>query len=910
MNLETIAHYKIVRKLGAGGMGLVYEAEDNKLGRRVALKFLKETSSHDAGSIERFLREARAASALNHPGICTIYAIEECDGKTFIAMELLEGESLDKLLSRGTMAIPHCVEACIELADALDAAHKKGIVHRDIKPANIFLTSRGTTKILDFGLAKLMEAESGLGGETVAESETAFQTQPGTTVGTVVYMSPEQARGETLDARTDLFSLGSVMYGMVTGRHPFQGSTSAVIFANILHAAPASPVELNSSVPPELERIINKLLEKDREMRYQVAAELRADLKRLLRELEPGRPGSDSSVAPSRGSLSAAHAAAKSSGGARRVSSGSVLVEAANKNKLGTGLILLLAAVLVAGASYGFYALFHQDKHIPFEKFTIENVSNNGHISQAAISPDGKYLLQALEEKGLQSLWLRHIPTGSNKIVVDPAATQYDGLTFSPDGNYIYFVRRDEKEETFSQLFSAPVLGGTPKVLVKDVDSPISFSPDGQRFVFLRELHDSPNWDMLIAKSDGTIEKPVFTNKTVLSDSFVPAWSPDGKSILLPIVQPSKDALGAFLKIDVETGKEEQTGVTADRIFYSAAWMPDGKGIIVNSKQVATGQLQQQLGYFSMPGSAYRTLTSDTDNYSGQSIAKDGKTLAAIQGRQRFELAVAPANDPDHLQVIPLASQLPVWRWNWARDGRLVVPQSGNMKLIATNGDEATIFSDTKHIADQVTVCGEGGRYLVFREVGRTSVASANIWRSNSDGTDQKQLTTGMNDQTPSCSMDGRWVYYIDNNDNRNVKRVSVEGGSPEIAVKAPVGSFALSPDGTMVASLEVREFDHKLMLREDSTETHQKAYRDIDQRALPGLNYTPDGKGVIFAVRDRGVDNLWYQPLDGRAAKQLTHFSKEQILRVRYSPDGTKIAIERGETESDVVLLRDTGGS
>jgi serine/threonine protein kinase len=908
MNQEQIAHYRIIRKLGSGGMGLVYEAEDTKLGRRCALKFLKDGSGQDASAMERFFREARAASALNHPGICTVYAIEECDAQTFIAMELLEGESLDKVLARGTMNIPHCVEVCIELADALDAAHKKGIVHRDIKPANIFLTLRGTTKILDFGLAKLLETEGGPSSETIGESDTVFQTHPGTTVGTVVYMSPEQARGEKLDARTDLFSLGSVMYGMVTGRHPFQGSTSAVIFANILHTAPVSPVQFNSSIPPELERIINKLLEKDREMRYQVAAELRADLKRLLRELEPGRSGSDPTVAASRGGMTAAHTAAKSSAGAQRASSGSVLVEAANKNKLGTGVILFFAAVLVAGASYGFYTLFHQETHVPFEKFTIENVSNNGHISQAAISPDGKYLLQALEEKGLQSLWLRHIPTGSNKIVVDPAATEYSGLTFSPDGNYIYFVRRDEKEETFSQLFSAPVLGGTPKVLVKDIDSPISFSPDGQRFVFLRELHDSPNWDMLLAKSDGTIEKPLFTNKTVLSDSYVPAWSPDGKSILLPIVQPTKDALGAFLKIDVGTGKEEQMGVTPDRIFYSAAWMPDSKGIIVNSRQVATGQLQKQLGYFSVPGSEYRALTSDTNNYSGQSIAKDGKTLAAIQGRNRFELGLAPANDPDHLQTIPLASQLPVWSWSWAKDGRLLVPQAGSVKLIAANGEESTIFTDAQHIADHVTVCGESGQYLVFRQVGRTSVASANIWRSNSDGTDQKQLTMGMNEQAPACSPDGKWIYYVDNNDNRNVKRIPLEGGSPEIVVKAPVGLFTLSPDGKAVASLEVHELDHKLVLREDSTETHQTAYRDIDQRAQPNnLCYTPDGKGVIFSVRDRGVDNLWYQPLDGGSSKELTHFTKEQIQRVRYSPDGTKIAIERGEMESDAVLLKDT---
>src|SRR5260370_16186883 len=312
MDQDKIAHYRIVRKLGAGGTGLGYGGEEPKLGRWVALKFLKESAGHDAGAIERFLRDARSASALNHPGICTVHAIEECDGRTFIAMELLEGESLDKVLARGTMPIAHCVEVCIEIADALDAAHKKGIVHRDIKPGNIFLTNRCATKILDFGLAKLMELEGGPSEDTLADSETVFQTSVGTTVGTVVYMSPEQARGEALDARTDLFSLGSVMYGMGTGRHPFPGSTSAGIFSHLLHAPPVSPLQFHSDISPELERIINKLLEKDREMRYQAAAELRADLKRLPRELEPGRPPPDSSIATSRPSVRATQAPANS----------------------------------------------------------------------------------------------------------------------------------------------------------------------------------------------------------------------------------------------------------------------------------------------------------------------------------------------------------------------------------------------------------------------------------------------------------------------------------------------------------------------------------------------------------------------------------------------------------------------
>src|SRR5580692_4917977 len=643
---QLIAHYRILRKVGGGGMGVVYEAEDTKLGRRVALKFLPPETDRDVAALERFLREARAASALNHSGICTIHAIEEHNGQTFIAMELLEGQPLDKLLAGGSLPIPRTVEIGIQLADALDAAHKKGIVHRDIKPGNIFVTERGTAKILDFGLAKLLKnADDSANGETIGDS-TNLLTSPGTALGTIAYMSPEQARGEELDGRSDLFSLGAVFYQMVTGKLPFPGSTSAVVFDKILHSAPVAPVTLNPAVPAEFERILNKALEKDRDVRYQVAAELRADLKRLQRETDSGRTAAAASSARRAAALESVPSADDEVQTTPK-SSGSVLVQAARQNKLGATLTIALAVALALAAAFGIYSLVKSAHHVPFEHFSIENLTNNGHVSLATLSPDGKYLLNVHDENGLQSLWLRHIPTGSNTQVVPPAATRYSAVTFSPDANYIYCVRRDEAEHTIAALYSAPMLGGTPRLLIRDVDSPITFSPDGKRFAYLRQHHDTPNFDLFLVNSDGTPDRALLTNTMMPTDSDVPVWLPTGKTIVIPIVQTTQDSLGGLLSVDVPTGKRQEVALTPNRIYYEPASLPGTDGLLVSASSVDRGLMQRQLGFISYPRGDFRALTTDTNNYFHPSVSADGKSIAAEEVQSVYSLNVAPASKPD-----------------------------------------------------------------------------------------------------------------------------------------------------------------------------------------------------------------------------------------------------------------------
>jgi serine/threonine protein kinase len=888
---QKLSHYRILEKIGVGGMGVVYKAEDTELGRFVALKFLPEELARDSRALERFRREARAASALDHPNICVIYEIDEDAGKLFIVMQYLEGQTLRSRIGGRPLPVSTILELGGEIADGLEAAHAKGVIHRDIKPDNIFVTSRGNAKILDFGLAKLVDPRGAAG----------TLTNPGWAVGTVAYMSPEQVRGEELDPRSDLFSFGLVLYEMATGRQAFSGNTMGVVHDAILHRDPVPVGRINPEIPEQLEVVINKTLEKDRGMRCQSAAEVRTDLKRLKRDWESGRSSTTKAATV----------------GARR-------------RKWGLTAAALVVLLLAAAAGYGLYTFLHRDGGpVPFRNFSIVKATNSGEASAAAISPDGKFIFSVKKARGAESLWLRNIPTGSDTQVIPPTDTIYRNLAFSPDGNYIYFRKVTSKALGTFNLYRAPLLGGTPRVVVKDIDSNITFSPAGERMAYFRlDDPEKGKWRLLSANPNGSDEKVLLTapvtSASLSSGPLFVAWSPDGKHIACSFILGGGNATSRIDMFGLASSHLQSFVNFDGKVPDEMAWLPDGRGLLTvyYDRYISPLPSHSQIGFVSYPGGSFRTVTNDTNVYSTLTLSADAKTLATVQVQNSREIDLLPGTGRGRPVAVPgIPQRGTLSGFSWPDDSHLLVSVGGHriVRISADGSSTVTFPSDPSALVASPSACAEG-KYIVFIRAMHETGYVPQIWRADHDGSNLKQLTEGKGSGYSVCSPDGRWVYYVDFfSRTPSLLRMSIEDGTAErvrgsgVANSMGIGGFAVSPDGKLSAYITgflnpvKRTYSEKLVLVNLAANGKTPPrLLDVNRRVANfPVQFTPNGQAVGYAIEDKGIQNIWVQPLDGSKGRQITNLTSGKITSFAWSPDGKRLAVARSHSTSDVVLLR-----
>ena len=870
--------YRILRRIGAGGMGEVYLAIDTRLGRQVALKFLPAETSADEMIVRRFQLEARTASSLNHPNILTIFDVGKINGEHFIASEFVEGTTLRSRLRRGPIEYPDVVEVATQVASALVAAHSAGVIHRDLKPTNIMLRPDGYVKVIDFGLAKMTRLSEG------SPSHEAH-TRPGTMVGTVDYMSPEQARGEEVDPRTDLWSLGVVLYEMLGGARPFTGRTDHHVIVEILEKEPPHLGE-PGSLPAEIERVLNRCLQKDREQRYASATDVLADLREARRALN------------------------LSTGSVR-----SAITHPPKKRAVPVWISLGAGAAIIAAALIWWFALNGRDIVLGPERFEIADqrpITFNGRTQIAAISPDGKYLAYVAGTATQEAIWIKRLGSTTESPLLPPKGDRYQGLTFSKDSQDVYAVSRHGSEE-YGWLYRIPVVG-RPQLVRGDVDGPVAFAPNGKDYAFVRH---NPSGNRARKESAVVVanleseqrQRTIYMETTSLLGLPI-AWSADDSiAAFVYKNQPNRRSVVNLVLLR-PSGKLIRTfSIKGWRGLSQAAWLRNGRDIVVSAAAENETNDQMQLREVSASTGKIVNVTKDLYGYRGASLTDDGKQLLTVRVDRRTQLWLADVNsltagtslsgDAGRFETV-----------TWTDEGHLISQANRGTGLNLWELDPAEErprqLTEGEY-SDRGATWVPGQKAIVF--ISNRS-GGWNVWRLNTDTNEYAQLTQGSDYlESPTCSPDGQWVLYTDWNSNRpTVMRISSKGGTPKAAIQADARHASFSPDGTLIAAEVFRESAGSkgtwlVTLFSSSTGEQVSQLPQIPPGST--LRWSPDGKGLDYVVTDpNGASNLWFQSLNGEKPRQLTAFAEEQIFDYAWSADGRRLACLRGRTWSDALLL------
>lgn len=911
---QIIGHYRIIKPLGVGGMGDVYLAQDMTLGRQVALKLLPAHFTGHAERVRRFEQEARAASALNHPNILTIYEIGDADSVRYIATEYIDGVTLRARMAGKAMKTSEALNVALQVASALAGAHARGIVHRDIKPENIMI-SRGShlaqresyVKVLDFGIAKLTDPHV---SDTEILTRPLVSTSQGITMGTAPYMSPEQVRGDRVDARTDIWSLGAVLHEMLSGQMPFVGEKSQDINASILRDEPRP---LAIEIPDGLKWLVKKALRKDREDRYQTAREMFSDLLDLLeQETESQKIGESaepkaSGVIAERSPESVTTAPEVMKGrepAARSTSSTEYIIDKLKPHKRGALIGLISLLTVTAGIVIGLYKFTGRGQPgsiVPFQTFQTTNLTVTGKSPGAAISPDGKTVAFVVNEAEQQSIWIRDISTSSEVQIIPPADAEFIEPTFSPDGGYIYFLKRN-KDELITGIYQVPVFGGVPKRIVEDAYSSVGFSADGKQIAFITLTGEETH--LMIANADGSGVRPLAQRK--LSEAFVddaPAWSSDGQAVFCAMSNTDgNDSYLSVVKIRLADGSEERfSSKRWPGINYLARFRDDGL-LLASSGKI----------WFLSPDGEARKIIDDSNRYITVTVSDDGRALAAIHdGQQHFNIFVKSPGEGDNPQQVTNTIGNNGGA-TWTPDGKIIYTSNANGPfdiwiMDRDGGNKRQLTANTGN--SYYTSITKDGRYIVF--VSDRS-GQLGVWRMDADGGNAKELARGDSGFWPYCSPDGKWVVYQLGVGMKTLWRVPLEGGEPAKLTDNYARSPAISTDGKLVACLYFEKANSPAKLAIipieggpplnlfDLPPTINAANGHI-------LRWAADGRAVTYIDTRGGVSNIWSQPLDGNPPKQLTQFRSEQIFFFNWSRDGKDLAITRGSSIKDVVLISDS---